>query len=391
MKWILYGHGGSGNHGCEAIIRSVLKIIGKTDISLSAELMSINPSEDIRYGVDKIISVQSATKNKFAKLSREFIIAYLKMKLLRQYQHLDALPYLSLIDKTDATQVALSVGGDNYCYGDTSSYAYLNRMYNKHGIRTVMVGCSIEPHIVNNPKVTKDLQNYTYIIARESITYDALVNAGVNRCCLLPDPAFQLDRIDLPLPEGFIEGNTVGVNMSHVVEECADSNIAVKNYSRLIDHIISTTTMQVALIPHVVWEGRDDRETMQRLYEKYAVTGRVIMIDDCNCMELKGFIARCRFMIAARTHASIAAYSTCVPTLVVGYSVKAKGIAKDIFGAYDNYVISAQSLSQENELARAFDWIVQREDNIRNHLNAIMPKYCERALLIGEVLENQIR
>lgn len=49
------------------------------------------------------------------------------------------------------------------------------------------------------------------------------------------------------------------------------------------------------------------------------------MIEDASCGDLKGYISRCRFLVAARTHASIAAYSTGVPALVAGYSVKARG------------------------------------------------------------------
>ena len=67
---------------------------------------------------------------------------------------------------------------------------------------------------------------------------------------------------------------------------------------------------------------------------RYKSTGRVMLVQDCNCEELKGYISRCRFFIGARTHATIAAYSSQVPTLVVGYSVKAKGIAKDRIRKY---------------------------------------------------------
>ena len=34
--------------------------------------------------------------------------------------------------------------------------------------------------------------------------------------------------------------------------------------------------------------------------------------------------------------------------LVIGYSVKSRGIAKDLFGDYKNYVISKYNLTQEN-------------------------------------------
>lgn len=54
--------------------------------------------------------------------------------------------------------------------------------------------------------------------------------------------------------------------------------------------------------------------------------------------------------IGARTHATIAAYSSLVPTLVVGYSVKARGIARDLFGTEKNYVLPVQLLRKEEDL-----------------------------------------
>ncbi len=53
-----------------------------------------------------------------------------------------------------------------------------------------------------------------------------------------------------------------------------------------------------------------------------------------------------------RTHATIAAYSTGVPTLVVGYSVKARGIARDLFGTEDGYVLPVQQLKESDELTK---------------------------------------
>jgi len=111
------------------------------------------------------------------------------------------------------------------------------------------------------------------------------------------------------------------------------------------------------------------------------------MIDDHNCMELKGFISHCRMFIGARTHATIAAYSTCVPTLAVGYSVKAKGIAKDIFGTYENYVILVQSLQYEDDLIKAYQWFCDHENEIRTHLHNFMPSYIEKAWQAGEVIK----
>ena len=58
----------------------------------------------------------------------------------------------------------------------------------------------------------------------------------------------------------------------------------------------------------------------------------------------------------------------CTNIEVVGYSIKAKGIAKDIFGTYKNYVIPVQSLNNENDLIEAFEWLKNNEGYIRKHL-----------------------
>ena len=387
---ILYGHGGSGNHGCEAIVRSLVKIVNQYGID-ETELVSLKPDEDSAYGIDRIVTLKNAQPGTYSFTDWNFISAYLRLKLCGQYEYLDALPYLKSLSVNTERSIALSIGGDNYCYGDISIYTRLNKMYNRRKIKTAFIGCSVEPALIKNAIVRDDLSRYSLIIARESITYEAMVEAGLTNVKLLPDPAFQLDRVDLPLPYGFVEGNTVGINISPMVMNCENSdNITLNNYKRLIEHIIATTDMQVALIPHVVWAENDDRNPLQHLFDKYKHTERVVMIEDHNCMELKGYIARCRFMVAARTHASIAAYSTCVPTLVVGYSVKAKGIAKDIFGTYENYVQPVQSLLQEGDLTKAFDWIYKNEDHIRTHLQSTMPEYRDRALFTGEELKKLI-
>ncbi len=266
----------------------------------------------------------------------------------------------------------------------------MNRLLRKRNMPTILWGCSIEPDNIDN-EMLGDLKGYIHIFARESITYEELKNKGLKNISLFPDPAFQLDRKDLPLPDGFIEGNTVGINVSPmIISYEKNKGQTLENYISLMQHIIDTTNMNIALIPHVVWNHNDDRIPLQLLYNRFKDTDRVVMIEDCNAEELKGYIARCRFMVAARTHASIAAYSTCVPTLVVGYSVKAKGIAKDIFGTYDNYVIPVQSLQNKEDLTTSFKWLQENETSIKNHLNNFMPEYCERALLTKDELKKLV-
>lgn len=370
----LYSHGGSGNHGCEAIVRGTQKIIGKEDMMV----YSLNKEEDKLYGLDKVIRLGDLRIN-YSKFSLKRIIASLKIKLFKDGSYAEKIPFDHLFNQYGENDVAISIGGDNYCYSSYEVYEILNKNFNKNGTKTVLWGCSVEPKLIDE-KMAEDLGRYSLITTRESISYEAVKKVNKNTK-LIPDPAFQLEKIDLPLPEGFELNNTIGINMSPMVMsyETSDGS-AMKNYENLIQHIIETTDMQIALIPHVVWSSNDDRKPLKVLYDKFKDTNRVIMLDDYNCMELKGYISRCRIFIGARTHSTIAAYSTCVPTLVIGYSVKAKGIAKDIFGTYKNYVLPVQSLSNKDDLINAFEWMKDNEDDIRKHLNEFMPGYKEKAL-----------
>ena len=377
MKAILYMHGGSENHGCEALVRSTVKI----NSTLQFDLVSKYPQEDIAVGLDMICEniIQESVLKRF---SRAHLTLKMKSILTNKEIFEYGNTYQYLFKKVNRSHLHISIGGDNYCYGIYPLIlGYINKRLSKKGSTTVLFGCSIEPSLLENQDVVDDLNRYSLITARESITYEALKQKNITKNLhLFPDPAFTLDSVQLELPAGFDESNTIGINVSPLIQTLENnSGITLTNYQKLIAHILANTNLQVALIPHVTRANNNDLTPLTQLYTAFKESGRVVLIPDHNCMELKGFISRCRLFIGARTHATIAAYSTFVPTLVVGYSVKAKGIAKDIFGDYEHYVIPVQSLENEDDLIRSFDWLLQNEDQIRKHLKSFMPSYCAKA------------
>lgn len=383
---VFYSHSGSGNHGCEAIVRGTEKILGNI---ADMTLLSQAEEEEYKYGINKIVNVKKG-KNKINKKSLSFFNAYLSLRLLKNTSKMDVLQFIDAKKYIQKNSIAISIGGDTYCYSDVYNQVELHKMYGKNTDKTVLWGCSVEPKLLEDKKVANDLASYTKIITRESISYEALKKVNENTK-LYPDPAFNLDKVELDLPDGFEENNIVGINLSPlIIRKEKKEGVTLENYTKLIEYILDNTNMKVALIPHVVWQDNDDREPLKELYNRFKDTNRIIMIDDCNCLELKGYISRCRLFIGARTHATIAAYSTCVPTLVVGYSVKAKGIAKDIFGTYENYVIPVQSLENSDDLINSFTWIYENEEKIKNHLTTFMPTYKKRGLEAKKEIEELI-
>ena len=67
--------------------------------------------------------------------------------------------------------------------------------------------------------------------------------------------------------------------------------------------------------------------------------------------------------------------------------MKAKGIAKDLFGTYERYVEPVQNLETEEQLLAAFQWLYQEEERIKKQLQAVMPAYIEKAKAAGEKLQ----
>lgn len=402
-KLIVYMHAGSGNHGCEAIVNSLCHMIKE-----KVKLVSYFGEEDERYSLKELCEIRGERRFENHKAAHVLYYGYRKLTGDREsfirYRYGD-------VFKKEAAPLAISIGGDNYCYENMLGDLRLaNSAFNRRGTRTVLLGCSIEPELLKRKEIAEDLRKYHTIIARESITYEALkeafgktskeisektdkgmaeaVSGGCPEVLCFPDPAFTLMAKELPLPEGFALGNTVGINVSPMIQDNEKkSGVTMENYKELISFIIQNTDMQITLIPHVVWERNDDRGPLHELYRAFADTGRVVEIGDGGCEELKGFIGRCRFFVGARTHATIAAYSMGVPTLVAGYSVKARGIARDLFGTDENYVLPVQSLEKKDDLTKGFQWLLSHEKEVREKLGEVMPGYKERALETGKEVD----
>ena len=380
MKYVLYGHDGSANHGCEALVRSTAELLDykKNKIYLS----SAKPDEDRKYRLDEICRItQRGQKVTALRKDADYWRSYYALKVKHRFFPMDALYETQAIGAGKGS-VALSIGGDSYCYSDTMRQRLFHQheVFRSQGMKTVLWGCSFEKELLQDQKTAEDIRSFDLITARETISYEALRAYNPNTI-LVADSAFLLPEKRLPLPEGFEEQDFVGINLSPLVQRREnEGGIVMNNYLNLVQSILQESNYRVLLIPHVVWKTNDDREPLRDIFDRFKNTGRIAMVEDHNCYELKGYISRCRFFIGARTHATIAAYSTGVPTLALGYSTKAKGIARDLFGTDENYVVPVQELKSETAMRGKWHWLQNNETVIRLALQKVMPEYRKRVL-----------
>ena len=379
MKYFLFNHVGSFNHGCEAIVRGTVNIISNADPKAEFVLSSFNPETDN--------CINAIEKRSFATRPLTFyekIISAFSIKLCHSEEYALKRMYSDIVAQAQDCDICLSIGGDTYCYGENHGIQVLTRELKKSGKKVVLWGASIGEEDLSEDKL-KSLKDFDAVFTRESLTYDLLKNKNANENIFLnPDPAFCMERDNVEAIEGFTKENTLGLNVSPLVE---GYNPQITQITKdFIKYIFENTTLRILLIPHVIENGNNDYEYMMKFYEEFRDSGRIeILPPDLNAKQYKGYIANTRFFIGARTHATIAAYSSGVPTAVLGYSVKSRGLAKDLFGE-EKFVLNSRALTDAQPVIDEFNALIENEEEIKETLMKKMLVYLRNAMQMGDKL-----
>ncbi len=376
MKTFMCGDTGRLNRGCEAIVRGTSEVLGAKDLCIATFAPEQNRPMAREIGVQMLsyAGYKTSIHRYFCAIMRK-----LSKKSLCGFFHIQR----NLFKEMTKDDMCLNIGGDTYCYKRPCISLALNRYTTKKKIKTILWCCSIEKNKIQG-EIFKDLKRYDYIFAREPITVKNLLDQGIpkEKVVKVCDPAFFLKTKEVPLPESFIVGNTVGINLSDCVVY-GKYKAAYENTKVLIDWILKETDMSICLIPHVYSindEYNHDYPILKRLYKEIN-NERVSLIDkEYDCEQLKYIISKCKYFLGARTHSTIAAYSSKIPTLVIGYSVKSKGIAEELFGTYENYVLPFDDLKNDDEILNAFKLLIHNEDAIKQRYEEFLPIYKQQLL-----------
>lgn len=382
MNIFMFNHSGSMNRGCEAIVRGTVKIVENACKGGEYMLSSYAPKED-----RALMDLVKVVAFKPEPLSRaEHIKAALSIKIKKDERYSVIKSYTRFFEDAASADICLSVGGDTYCYGDNSIIRILTAELKRKGKKNVLWGASIGDEDLTADK-EKNLSSFDAIFARETLTYNLIKEKNINpNTFLFPDPAFTLLGDELPLPGGWQENNTLGINISPIVAEKNPKLLRI--ITDFLKRVIKETDMSIALIPHVTSTANNDYVLLESLFNENngEAQGRLIILPaDLNAAQYKGYIARLSFLIGARTHATIAAYTSCVPAIVLGYSAKSRGIALDIFGD-ERFVLDAGKLQSGNELYDVFESLREQKTEIANIYDKVIPCMIQKAYTAGSKL-----
>ena len=294
-------------------------------------------------------------------------------------------------EQMKSVDAVLSVGGDNYSldYRLPSLLMGVDRLAMDLGKPVFIWGASVgpfeaEPYFV--PTIRNHLSKATMIAARESLTYDYLTKTlKLTNVIRMADPAFTLAKAPVDVsafwPQNSPSG-TVGLNVSPLIEryKTHDQDLRAETIQFIREAVAKG--FSVLLVPHVIpLEGaakNNDATYMTRMLAEVQDLGESVSImpPNLNASQIKQVISQLRFFIGARTHATIAALSSGVPTLSIAYSVKAKGINQDLFGDMP-IVLPTPDLSATTLMA-GLDYLRTNETELKAILDRKLPQLRER-------------
>ena len=386
MKYYFPIHLDAGNRGCEAIAKGSALIIKESKENLIGWCRDVKL--DAQLGIDKCVTLIPAACDSYII---DFFLAVMNKlfqnRKIREWRKL--YPYRGFLRRITSDDILLFTGGDMMCYDD-NEVIYINNYLHRKGVKTVLWGCSMGPENLTEEK-HETLFNFSFIYARESLTYDFFQQLGLKNVCLCPDPAFILPAEECALPGCLTKDNIIGINISNYVIRgmSLDSDFG-KEVQSFISYILEETDYDILFIPHVTWNdgniNQDDRQIGHMLKSHFDNSDRItcLDIDHLNYCQIRHVISKCRMFIGARTHAVISAYSMCVPAIALGYSIKSKGIAKDL-GLAETLVVDSKHFNH-GVLINSFRYLREHEHEVRQHLADIMPAYQQRTYSIREHL-----
>lgn len=411
-RFYLAGQTNFGNRGCEALVRSTIGMLEDRFGKCEFLVPTFNESADARqwptasdHGVRFIPVPKFPIELKWwARLNR-VIPAIQYIWMLKTYK-LDVIT-AGLIDSSDAV---IMIGGDVVSLDYGVAPLLWNTGLTEYALQikkpVILWAASIGPFSKNIAveRYMRDfLSRLDAITVRETFTLAYLKSIGVERnVTLVADPAFLLNKQEItevtnwPLDSG---KGILGFNISPLIQKFRgneDPSILLNEVAAFLREAVSKHALGVLLIPHVdsldgdIEGSNQDSYYMGRLMKLLDDLGEKITIlpSSLNACELKEVISKCRYFIGGRTHSTIAALSTGVPTLSIAYSVKAKGLNHDIFGN-TRYVLETPAIGRES-LTDGLKLLMNDESLIRERLAQTIPILREKAIVSGLKLSGLI-
>jgi colanic acid/amylovoran biosynthesis protein len=394
MQFLLAGNSTYTNHGSEAIVRGTVIIL--REFFEHPEIVS---AETERFPYSDVPESDPGIIHKPVFLPKPHSIHWFSNQVRKAiftrpvaYKHF-AKGLLPEIKKAD---VVLSLGGDGYRKKPFLAIAE-NDLAIEAKTPVILWGASVEPFagsLKYQKSVFNHLRRLTGIFVRETISQQYLADNGIkDNVYLVEDPAFLMEP-EMPDDPEFVENlprGAIGISLSGLF---LNQTRFAENHEDAVYRIVEAVRQRfgrpIILVPHCVdYEDND-----------YALLDGVLKANashwpDVICLpkllpaaQIKWVISKLHAFVGARAHATIAAFSTYVPTVSLVYSFKGEGFNQHLFGCLD-YVVKTEQCEPEI-IAEKLDLVLDNHDEIRKTLQEKMIKIKKGAMRAGHLLKKII-
>jgi len=269
---------------------------------------------------------------------------------------------------------------------------------------------------INNIKyielIKNTFKNYKYLVNREKISTQLLINDSFDKSNIhsypCPSWLFKSNLSDSEINSLYLKDNINRNNQEYLIGLILCGwNIKKKNWDdktyeendfheiiEVIKYINNNyTNSKLILISHNnsfdhesqrMNNGRDFT-LLKQLYEylknnnNLNMENIILKENPTTANETKGFISKLDFMISGRLHGSVAALTSCIPTIMLKYMNGPKCHKLDGFAEFINY---NEYISEVNgsTICKKFDFIYENKNKIIDHLKFNIDKVKMKVL-----------
>lgn len=390
-KIVLYGYDAERNFGYPSLIHGAIALI--RDICPNCEIVYVQRKKITKAMEDDLgIKCLTIAKNSTSRLLLALILA--KFGIVGS-------DYKKLYDHIAQSDVVMDLNGICFCSQlrgknlhfprnllsviTTFPCAYLAKNLGKLSVKCP---ASYGPIIKKDDVIaaryaTRKL--FDVIYAREMESKKQLNKyASHMNISVVPDLANMMPYVKVKN----ITAKSVGISVSHqIIKQWKADEQYIKCMTSLIEHIIMKHGLKVVLIPneYPCNKAYNDisvaYEIKRILHDNSNV--EILDVENMQSSAVKNVIASCDIIVASRYHSCVAALSSGVPTLVVGWHYK-------YYELLELYQQQKWILSEENcssaELIHMFDKLFGQKETIRTDIEKCVSEVRNSLLDIGRII-----
>jgi colanic acid/amylovoran biosynthesis protein len=411
MKIILSGITSFRNHGVEALVTTTLDQLRQRLPGSEFLVLDRVPEFDASRVRDKDVRFHydHTARPLYSSRVRQILV-----NLSNYVERIDG-NYQGTVREIKSGSAVVASGGDVFAseYGHRSLLSHLRplELARQFGVPYFFHAQSIGPFKTDADRTSflTVAKGAAAITVREKLSYDyvtgelglpaSLVTHTADPAFLLPLPASQTLE-HMRAHYGFESGRpTVALSTSQAICNWTNSNYDQHfvSWCRVIEWLRTALDAHIVLIPHVqeISVKNDDRILATELIRHFRFDPHLRLAGgDYTASEFKGLISQCDLVVAERMHAALAGLSSGVPTVAVGYSIKAEGIISDLLDRRTVKECALMSLPEFLEPKLAIERIQRAwadRGSVSAQLQKALPAARERAARNFDLIAASLR